>query len=125
MLSSSDQHLQDNREKKYPEVLINADETSRSDSNIIIEEGSENIETEINRGCKAKVSDRELADCIIMDFAGHKEYHSTHQTFLTRNAIYLVVLSLKQEDWFSENDDETGLLNEMTIFMGFICLFRI
>ncbi|KAK3600272.1 hypothetical protein CHS0354_039088 [Potamilus streckersoni] len=33
----------------------------------------------------------------IWDFAGHEAFHTTHQTFLTRHAIYLLVADLSKE----------------------------
>lgn len=57
---------------------------------------------------KARVSSKQFADCMIIDFAGHKEYYSTHQTFLTKNAIYLVLLSLKEEYVWANTSSETG-----------------
>lgn len=74
------------------------------------------VETLLEKACKAKVSENEYADCIMMDFAGHKEYYSTHQTFLTKNAIYLVLLSLKDENPFDETVDEAGSLLSIANF---------
>lgn len=74
-----------------------------------VPQSSETIETLLEIGCNAKVSSSEYADCIIMDFAGHNEYYSTHQTFITKNAIYLVVFSLKNDDTFTETVEETGI----------------
>lgn len=79
----------------------------------------ENIDTVLEMGCKAKVPHREYADCIILDFAGHNEYYSTHQTFLTKNAIYLVVFSLNDKNTFREDVDETGLLIISAINVSF------
>lgn len=62
----------------------------------------------LRKGLNAKVDNNKFADCIIMDFAGQKEYYSTHQTFLTRNAVYLVVFSLIEGDPFTEAGDDEG-----------------
>lgn len=79
-------------------------------------EKNESIDTLLEDVLKAEVSDREYADCTMMDFAGHTEFYSTHQTFLTDNAIYLVVFNFNDENIFAEAVDETGLLIVMLTF---------
>lgn len=69
---------------------------------------TDDIHTFLKKGLKAKVYDKSYADCMIMDFAGHKVYYSTHQTFLTRNAVYLIVFSLIKDDPFVKTGDEEG-----------------
>ncbi|CAC5410611.1 unnamed protein product [Mytilus coruscus] len=39
----------------------------------------------------------QYADCGFWDFAGQKEFYATHQTFLSRNAIYLLVLDISED----------------------------
>lgn len=104
------------REDDNPEISVNdKEDNSNQQENDIQEvtkfvesEVNENIETLFELGCKTKVSKGGFADCIIMDFAGHKEYYSTHQTFLTTNAIYLVVFKFDEDDPFDETVEETG-----------------
>lgn len=72
-------------------------------------EETETIDTLLQIGNKAKISDCELAECTFMDFAGQTEYYSTHQTFLTKNAIYLIVTTLKnEENPFADSVPEQG-----------------
>lgn len=103
------------REDDYPEITNDKEDTSNQKENdiqevtkIVKSEDIENIETLFELGCKTKVSRGGFADCMIMDFAGHKEYYSTHQTFLTTNAIYLVVFKFDEDDPFDETVEETG-----------------
>lgn len=84
---------------------------------IVKPRNTENIEAVLEIGCTTKVSGRVLADCIIMDFAGHKEYYSTHQTFLTTNAIYLVVFKFDDDDPFADTLEETGLFISVNLFL--------
>ncbi|CAC5390652.1 unnamed protein product [Mytilus coruscus] len=39
----------------------------------------------------------QYADCGFWDFAGQKEFYATHQTFLSRNAIYLLVVDVSED----------------------------
>ncbi|VDI65638.1 Hypothetical predicted protein [Mytilus galloprovincialis] len=39
----------------------------------------------------------EFADCGFWDFAGQKEFYATHQTFLSANAVYLLVVDISEE----------------------------
>ncbi|CAC5389060.1 unnamed protein product [Mytilus coruscus] len=77
---------------------------------IVKPENTENIETLFEIGCKTTVSGGVFADCIIMDFAGHEEYYSTHQTFLTTNAIYMVVFKFDDDNPFADTVEETEQL---------------
>lgn len=86
---------------------------------IVKPKDTENIEAVLEIGCKTKVSGRVLADCIIMDFAGHKEYYSTHQTFLTTNAIYLVVFKFDEDNPFADTVEETGLFISVNLFLSY------
>lgn len=52
-----------------------------------------------------KTSSEDLVQCGLWDFAGQKDYYVTHQTFLTSNAIYLIVTDLK-EDIKTRTQDE-------------------
>lgn len=88
------------------EVSRSAHQGNITEQTLTIE--NETTETVLENGCKDKVSQREYADCIIMDFAGHNEYYLTHQSFLTKRAIYLVVFSLTENNPFTEDVDETG-----------------
>lgn len=39
----------------------------------------------------------QLADCGFWDFAGQKEFYATHQTFLSANAVYLLVADTSKD----------------------------
>ncbi|CAG2227756.1 TTN [Mytilus edulis] len=39
----------------------------------------------------------EFADCAFWDFAGQKEFYATHQTFLSANAVYLLVVDISED----------------------------
>lgn len=105
MLSNTDVRIKDirNQDQSNMPTIIAGKKISKGN---ITEPNT--IEAVLDNAGKAAVSRQQFADCIIMDFAGHREYYSTHQTFLTKNAIYLVVLSLKKEDLFAETYSETG-----------------
>ncbi|CAG2217722.1 TTN [Mytilus edulis] len=38
-----------------------------------------------------------FADCAFWDFAGQKEFYATHQTFLSANAVYLLVVDISED----------------------------
>ncbi|VDI58566.1 Hypothetical predicted protein, partial [Mytilus galloprovincialis] len=46
---------------------------------------------------KHKKVDDELADCALWDFAGERDYYATHQTFLTKHAIYVIVTDVSKD----------------------------
>ena len=53
----------------------------------------------------------EFCDCDFWDFAGQRDFYATHQTFLTVNAIYLLVADLSSKAYSStdyNNDDDIG-----------------
>lgn len=43
---------------------------------------------------KDKMKSDGLVECGIWDYAGQRDYYATHQTFLTSNAIYLLVVDI-------------------------------
>jgi len=43
------------------------------------------------------VSYEDLAEVRILDFAGQYEFYATHQTFLNKNAIYLLALDMSKD----------------------------
>ncbi|CAC5370508.1 unnamed protein product [Mytilus coruscus] len=45
---------------------------------------------------KTAYQNEEFADCEFWDFAGQKEFYATHQTFLSTNAIYLLVADISK-----------------------------
>lgn len=67
----------------------------------------DNLLSDLKTGLKTNVSDDEYADCVILDFAGHKEYYTTHQTFLTEKAVYLITTKL-HDSYVSGNEDDEG-----------------
>ncbi|CAC5422025.1 unnamed protein product [Mytilus coruscus] len=44
-----------------------------------------------------KITTEDLIECRLWDFAGEKDYYVTHQTFLTPQAIYLLVANVNDE----------------------------
>ncbi|CAC5398283.1 unnamed protein product [Mytilus coruscus] len=57
----------------------------------------------------------QFADCGFWDFAGQKEFYATHQTFLSANAVYLLVADISKDfskktynDMLEENFDSIG-----------------
>ncbi|XP_063412340.1 uncharacterized protein LOC134695076 isoform X2 [Mytilus trossulus] len=40
---------------------------------------------------------KQYADCGFWDFAGQKEFYATHQTFLSANAVYLLVVDISKD----------------------------
>lgn len=46
---------------------------------------------------KHKLTSEGLVECGIWDFAGQKDYYATHQTFFTPDAIYLLVVDIKDD----------------------------
>ncbi|CAG2254924.1 unnamed protein product [Mytilus edulis] len=50
-----------------------------------------------NKGTNTLDTSDDLIDCGIWDFAGHKAYHATNQTFLTPDAIYLLVVDITDD----------------------------
>ncbi|CAC5423659.1 unnamed protein product [Mytilus coruscus] len=52
----------------------------------------------------------QYADCGFWDFAGQKEFYATHQTFLSRNAIYLLVVDVSED--FEMNTFENMIENQ-------------
>lgn len=57
----------------------------------------------------------QFADCGFWDFAGQKEFYATHQTFLSSNAVYLLVVDLSENfaekkcnDMIEETYDSIG-----------------
>lgn len=98
-------HNKDRRNEEHSDMPSIVDEKNITEGRIVEPNTKEAV---LETACKAKVSSTQCANCMIMDFAGHKEYYSTHQTFLTKNAIYLVLLSLKEEYISAKTSSETG-----------------
>lgn len=46
---------------------------------------------------KTTYQNEDFADCGFWDFAGQKEFYATHQTFLSTNAIYLLVVDISKD----------------------------
>lgn len=76
-------------------------------ADISMEGETDDVLRDLEKGLFTKISDDEYADCIFLDFAGHKEYYTTHQTFLTKKAVYLITTSLHDNDVFSNEDSES------------------
>ena len=50
-----------------------------------------------NEASLSEYPNDKFADCGFWDFAGQKEFYATHQTFLSRNAIYLLVVDVSDK----------------------------
>lgn len=61
------------------------------------------VDVHLDERCKPDASGK--LELVFWDFAGHSEYHSTHQLFLSEGALHLLVVDLKR---FSENPRERG-----------------
>lgn len=55
---------------------------------------------------KETMQDEGLVECGIWDFAGQKEYYATHQTFLTTDAIYVIVADMTDDLEALRYDDQ-------------------
>ncbi|CAC5387918.1 unnamed protein product [Mytilus coruscus] len=55
------------------------------------------IFTKGNESPLSEYPNDQYADCGFWDFAGQKEFYATHQTFLSRNAIYLLVVDVSED----------------------------
>lgn len=82
-------------------LALNTDDKRKDET-----EDINNIFDDVEKGLNTQLSDDEYADCIFLDFAGQKEYYTTHQTFLTKKAVYLITASLQDSNVFSNKDDE-------------------
>lgn len=58
----------------------------------------------------------ELADVGFWDFAGQKEFYATHQVFLSRNAVYLLVTDISKE--FKKKTYNTMIENQFDCIGG-------
>ncbi|XP_052093481.1 uncharacterized protein LOC127729668 isoform X1 [Mytilus californianus] len=68
-----------------------------------------------NESSISQYETEQYADCGFWDFAGQKEFYATHQTFLSTNAIYLLVVNISQDftkktynDMIENEFDRTG-----------------
>ncbi|XP_063407909.1 uncharacterized protein LOC134691355 [Mytilus trossulus] len=63
------------------------------------EQATRDFETMITAKSKVDVNDKEeYATFLLWDFAGDEEFYHTHQTFLSQDAMYLVVTKLNEAD---------------------------
>ncbi|CAC5358503.1 unnamed protein product [Mytilus coruscus] len=80
-----------------------ADVESTDGINIEVKKCKINVHTKewiFNKGNESSLSEYpndQFADCGFWDFAGQKEFYATHQTFLSRNAIYLLVVDISDK----------------------------
>ncbi|CAC5359248.1 unnamed protein product [Mytilus coruscus] len=64
-----------------------------------LEQAGRDYETMLTAKSKVDLSDKEeYATLLLWDFAGDEEFYHTHQTFLSPDAIYLVVTKLNEAD---------------------------
>ncbi|XP_063417950.1 uncharacterized protein LOC134700492 [Mytilus trossulus] len=63
------------------------------------EQAAKDFETMLSAKSKVDVNDKEeYATFLLWDFAGDEEFYHTHQTFLSQDAMYLVVTKLNEAD---------------------------
>ncbi|XP_071142193.1 uncharacterized protein [Mytilus edulis] len=68
-------------------------------SNKSSDQAARDFETMLSAKSKVDVHDKEeYATFLLWDFAGDEEFYHTHQTFMSQNAIYLVVTKLNEAD---------------------------
>ncbi|CAC5406238.1 unnamed protein product [Mytilus coruscus] len=68
-------------------------------SNQSSEQAARDFETMLTAKSKVDVHDKEeYATFLLWDFAGDEEFYHTHQTFLSQDAMYLVVTKLNEAD---------------------------
>ncbi|CAC5379937.1 unnamed protein product [Mytilus coruscus] len=75
-----------------------------------------NIDLRNNFVSAKDMDDEEYASLSISDFAGDREFYNTHQTFLSEEAIYLVVTTL------NETDDETNVYSHLVFTLTSLTL---
>lgn len=46
--------------------------------------------------CESESSLDDFAETVLLDFAGQYEFYATHQTFLNKHAIYLLVIDVSK-----------------------------
>ncbi|CAG2199547.1 unnamed protein product [Mytilus edulis] len=51
----------------------------------------------VKAGQEIQNQTEKFADCGFWDFAGQKEFYATHQTFLSANAVYLLVVDISKD----------------------------
>ncbi|CAC5381003.1 unnamed protein product [Mytilus coruscus] len=68
------------------------------------------IFTKGNESPLSEYPNDQYADCGFWNFAGQKEFYATHQTFLSRNAIYLLVVDVSED--FEMNTFENMIENQ-------------
>ena len=52
------------------------------------------VDVHVSEPCKLDVA--RMLELVFWDFAGHSEYYSTHQAFLSKGALHLLVVDLKR-----------------------------
>ncbi|XP_071142170.1 cyclic GMP-binding protein C-like [Mytilus edulis] len=95
--TESEQH----KTLKPPEVAeprseppVNSQQPNKSS-----DQAAKDIETMLSAQSKIDVHDKEeYATFFLWDFAGDEEFYHTHQTFLSQDAMYLVVTKLNEAD---------------------------
>ncbi|XP_063417941.1 uncharacterized protein LOC134700478 [Mytilus trossulus] len=80
--------------KPLDEPLVTPQQSSQSS-----EQAARDFETMLTAKSKVDVHDKEeYATFLLWDFAGDEEFYHTHQTFLSQDAMYLVVTKLNEAD---------------------------
>ncbi|XP_052083874.1 uncharacterized protein LOC127721233 isoform X2 [Mytilus californianus] len=81
-LANRENHFNENEHEKKPSSLIMPDDLM---SNVFSETPNSNDPANLH------------ALCGLWDFAGQREFYATHQAFLTKNAVYLVVANMEED----------------------------
>lgn len=72
------------------------------------DERTKGVDVHVSKPCKPDAA--QSLELIFWDFAGHSEYYSTHQIFLSKGALHLLVVDLKR---FSEEPSAKNELVDM------------
>ncbi|OPL20999.1 hypothetical protein AM593_10421, partial [Mytilus galloprovincialis] len=101
--TSFDKSRKSDTVSKQPEIMepLEAAEqpVTLQQSNQSPEQAARDFETMLTAKSKVDVNDNEeYANILLWDFAGDEEFYHTHQTFLSQDAMYLVVTKLNEAD---------------------------
>ncbi|XP_063411263.1 uncharacterized protein LOC134694196 [Mytilus trossulus] len=87
--------------RKHALTILKACEEDSGSYIITIRGCDHSVELNVKASQKPQVlsidQSEEYADCAFWDFAGQKEFYATHQTFLSANAVYLLVVDISED----------------------------
>ncbi|XP_071142187.1 uncharacterized protein [Mytilus edulis] len=104
---SVDESKKSETESEQPKIIIHPEAAvpqseppvTPKPSNQSSEQAARDFETMLTAKSKVDVNDKEeYATFFLWDFAGDEEFYHTHQTFLSQDAMYLVVTKLNEAD---------------------------